>query len=648
MSLRQAVNTDFPSLSPRQKSLSPPVSPLPGRARRERPEATFPLAFVTFSAGDRMNEIILFKETDRPMRRPTGFVVALLLAAALSALPHAAWAVTRGEVVEAVVQALKLPPWTGSARFADVPPGHPHAKAIETAAALGVLLPTDHFHPDMEAARAEALFLALRGMGWRHEAEVFGTFFPVPDADIPPYLLGSVGLAGAMNLPAPREFLDDPRADVSVDDLVRLTAWLRQTTTQLVLWEGQVSFEGLTLVVHRQGLGSAPTNWAVQVGEYAGADEASAVQAQLRKLGLTSFLAKGDEGQAVLIGPYAHYAEAWTKMTALPSTFSAAVVPQGGTGSRALFWAALVVEPGGAMPRIAAAPTLGAPRLPLSRTAALTGATAAVNGGFFSGNAVIGSLVADDVPYSLPQGNRGALAWSESGEVAFGNGNLQIYVDLAGSIRPVAAVNGRPPQQGVALYTAGAGGFARDLLFGAVEASVVDGRIQSVRHWNASNHAVPEGGFLVAGRGVAAEELLLLEPGDEVKILRRLADPAMDKPWLLQAGPRLIADGRPLTTNEGFNAALREPRHPRTFVGQDGLRLWWVVVDGRDAWHSSGLTLDETRNVAAAMGLKDVLNLDGGGSSALWWRGSIVNRPSDGKERPLPYAVTFGPFSATP
>ncbi len=571
-----------------------------------------------------------------------GILAAACLLLLTLGLPLPTFAVTRGEVVEAVIQALRLPPWSGTARFADVPPGHPHAKAIETAAALGIILPTDHFHPDIEAARAEAVFLALRGMGWRHEAELFGRLFPLPDHDIPPYLLGYLGLAGAMSLPAPREFLDDPRADVSVENLLRLSSWLRSATTRPVSWEGRLAVDGLTLVVYRQGLGTPPTSWAVQVGEYATTEEAAKVQAQMRNLGHPCFIARGDEGQAVRLGPYPHYFEAWTKMTTLPSQFPATVVPHGGNGSRALFWAGLVVEPGGTMPSIVTSPSLGAPRLPLSRMASLRGATAAVNGGFFSGDSVIGTLVTEGAPYSLPHSNRSALAWDDSGQVAFGNGNLQLYLDLAGTIHPVTGLNRRPPEQGISLYTPQAGRFARDLVFGAVEASVEGDRVTTIRPWNASNHAVPEGGFLVAGRGVAAEELLILEPGDEVKLLWRLTEPQLQLPWLLQAGPRLIADGKAVTTNEGFNAALREQRHPRTFVGHDGERLWWIVVDGRNPWHSSGLTLDETRNIAAGLGLKNVLNLDGGGSSTLWWQGQIVNRPSEGRERPLPYGVLFG------
>jgi hypothetical protein len=38
--------------------------------------------------------------------------------------------------------------------------------------------------------------------------------------------------------------------------------------------------------------------------------------------------------------------------------------------------------------------------------------------------------------------------------------------------------------------------------------------------------------------------------------------------------------------------------------------------------------------------------MDGGGSSELIWRGIVANMPSDGKERPLPYAVLMVPKGA--
>jgi exopolysaccharide biosynthesis protein len=115
---------------------------------------------------------------------------------------------------------------------------------------------------------------------------------------------------------------------------------------------------------------------------------------------------------------------------------------------------------------------------------------------------------------------------------------------------------------------------------------------------------------------------------------------------VIQAGPILTRNGTLVTNNETFKADITDKRHPRTIVGTDGSRLIWAVIDGRNPIHSLGATIDETRWVANALGLATAVNLDGGGSSELIWRGIIANIPSDGKERPLPYAVLAMPKGA--
>lgn len=74
-------------------------------------------------------------------------------------------------------------------------------------------------------------------------------------------------------------------------------------------------------------------------------------------------------------------------------------------------------------------------------------------------------------------------------------------------------------------------------------------------------------------------------------------------------------------------------RHPRTAVGFDsaGNLLWLVVVDGRQAPRSAGMSLPELADLLLALGAEEALNLDGGGSSAMSLRGRIVNRPSDAR-----------------
>ena len=80
------------------------------------------------------------------------------------------------------------------------------------------------------------------------------------------------------------------------------------------------------------------------------------------------------------------------------------------------------------------------------------------------------------------------------------------------------------------------------------------------------------------------------------------------------------------TAAEGF-APLSAPwfygsfvagRHPRTLAGvQEDGTLLLVTVDGRRAGWSAGVTLPEAARVMRALGARDALNLDGGGSTAL-------------------------------
>ena len=110
---------------------------------------------------------------------------------------------------------------------------------------------------------------------------------------------------------------------------------------------------------------------------------------------------------------------------------------------------------------------------------------------------------------------------------------------------------------------------------------------------------------------------------------------------VLQAGPLLMKNGALSSNTEDIHPTVLNGRHPRTFVASDGKRIYWGVVDGRDKMHSVGLTVPELRKFMASLAMKDALNLDGGGSSSLWWRGMTFTLPSNSKdmERPIPYAI---------
>ncbi len=102
--------------------------------------------------------------------------------------------------------------------------------------------------------------------------------------------------------------------------------------------------------------------------------------------------------------------------------------------------------------------------------------------------------------------------------------------------------------------------------------------------------------------------------------------------------PRLLRDSAivPEVDTEG-QPGFATGRHPRTAVGisSNGKRLLLVVVDGRRASYSDGMTLRELANLMRALGARDALNLDGGGSTTMLIENpstrqlEIVNRPSD-------------------
>ncbi|NEW08277.1 phosphodiester glycosidase family protein [Paenibacillus sp. SYP-B3998] len=64
-------------------------------------------------------------------------------------------------------------------------------------------------------------------------------------------------------------------------------------------------------------------------------------------------------------------------------------------------------------------------------------------------------------------------------------------------------------------------------------------------------------------------------------------------------------------------------------------QLLFIVTDGYDESGNSGATLAELQDKLQQLGITDAYNLDGGGSSTLIFNGSVINRPSDGKLRPL-------------
>ena len=94
-------------------------------------------------------------------------------------------------------------------------------------------------------------------------------------------------------------------------------------------------------------------------------------------------------------------------------------------------------------------------------------------------------------------------------------------------------------------------------------------------------------------------------------------------------GPGLVADGQiPISLDTEVGRA--KASNPRTAIGIiDDLHYVFVVSDGRSD-DSEGLSLYELATFMQQLGVKTAYNLDGGGSSTMYFNGEVVNNPSSG------------------
>lgn len=142
-----------------------------------------------------------------------------------------------------------------------------------------------------------------------------------------------------------------------------------------------------------------------------------------------------------------------------------------------------------------------------------------------------------------------------------------------------------------------------------------------------------------AGRPEITPDTLVLRTGPDLRrhlhagssvVLETATEPSLTGAVsALGGGPALVHLGRPT----GKSAARSAERHPRSAFGWNVHHGFLVVVDGRQAGLSVGMTLAELSEFLVELGCQEAINLDGGGSTELILGGEILNSPCYGRER---------------
>ncbi|MHA7269403.1 phosphodiester glycosidase family protein [Arthrobacter sp. HLT1-20] len=102
----------------------------------------------------------------------------------------------------------------------------------------------------------------------------------------------------------------------------------------------------------------------------------------------------------------------------------------------------------------------------------------------------------------------------------------------------------------------------------------------------------------------------------------------------LSFGPPLLENGAikagidSVEVDTNFGNHSIQGLQPRTAVGVIGPnQLVFVVVDGRSTGYSTGVTMTSLAQIILDLGATTAYNIDGGGSSTMYFNGALVNNP---------------------
>lgn len=275
-------------------------------------------------------------------------------------------------------------------------------------------------------------------------------------------------------------------------------------------------------------------------------------------------------------------------------------------------------------------------------------AIATINASYFAVNGVLlGNTKIDGLTAGTTYFIRSALGIKADGSTIFARQNYRGVLQFNGVEVMVAGVNCERYPDCVVVYNGWQGATTGTNDFG-IELIVQNGVVTDIIRDKGNNH-IPPDGFIVSAHGNAAEFFKGVYIGDLIAFNEDYINVEQGADFneaihIVGAGPTLVKGGEIYVTAdaEQFPNDIRIGRAPRSAVGitQYGDYIL-AVVDGRQA-HSKGCTLTEwARILKNNFGAVEAINLDGGGSTELFFKGCLVNKPSDGHERLVADSLTI-------
>lgn len=507
-------------------------------------------------------------------------------------------------------------------------------------------------NPAGPVTRREALRWMIQSLGLAVEAEILSGRDPgLKDAKaLTAFERGSLVVATSLQPPLFKKTASfGPDHKISPEEAQKLLAAVRQASGGLKLEARFSPVPGMELELHRKGVFSALPKWRVYADGFDEKTEVETLQQHLATQGFKTEPGNPNYEWRLRSELFEDYSRV-RRFAALCKAQGKSVrilpsLSNPDLENQPLYWGLLTIEPGKYLMEPMIAPGGITTLAPLSALVKANRAQAAINAGFFGVSGrnqgmPIGALRIRQALVSKPYQGRTCLGWNQDNRAAFGAVTWNGSVRLEEGWLSITALNHFAKGNSVTLYSPHYGK-PTPLQPQVTEILVQKGRYAALNTTGGS--VVEPGSFILAAYGTSAEQLAGLRPGEAVKIESSLNEG--DTLWngmdhIIQAGPFLVSNGEIRIEPEGFNASLINLRHPRSVIGLTDKGKWvFFVGDGRHGMHSGGFTLKEVAEILRERGVTYALNLDGGGSSQMMVGGKIYNYPSEGRERPISYAL---------
>ena len=139
------------------------------------------------------------------------------------------------------------------------------------------------------------------------------------------------------------------------------------------------------------------------------------------------------------------------------------------------------------------------------------------------------------------------------------------------------------------------------------------------------SNQIPKDGFVVVG---SQKNIDTIMNAKRFKLDIKINPEWQDVNHIISGGPYLVKNGDIYVDMTAQKLGSVGGRNPRTAIGytKDN-NLIMLTADGREG-ASIGLTLNELANLMKELGCVNAMNLDGGGSTVMYIKGKVVNKPA--------------------